>query len=173
MEDNLIEYEALLEKAKDFDNLRNGGIWRIVEELVEAVEDLLEENSFLATGKDSDKGFALGWKAAIEAAALWTDEDDADVRGHALVHIGGYYRGRQIRSIPMPADAQSALDRLTVQAKVQGMREAAEIARCHSDERPYRYSMDWNDGYIDGCRDAGEAIINRAEQIEKGLSSEQ
>lgn len=44
------KYEALLEKAKDFNNLRNGGIWRIVEELVEAVEDLLEENSFLASG---------------------------------------------------------------------------------------------------------------------------
>ena len=46
------KYEALLENAKDFNNLRNGGIWRIVEELVEAVKDLLEENSFL----DADKG---------------------------------------------------------------------------------------------------------------------
>lgn len=47
------KYEALLEKAKDFNNLRNGSIWRIVEELVEAVEDLLEENSFLSAGSST------------------------------------------------------------------------------------------------------------------------
>lgn len=147
------KYQTLLEKAKDFNNLRNGGIWRIVEELVEAVEDLLEENSFLATGKDSDKGFALGWWAAIEAAALWTDEDDADVRGHASVHIGGYYRGRQIRKIPMPTDAQATLDRLTAQARAEGMREAAKILM----ER----------GFL-----IYDPIIDRAEEIEKGLNNE-
>lgn len=47
------KYEDLLQKAKDFDNLRNGGIWKIVEELVEAVKDLLEENSFLSAGSST------------------------------------------------------------------------------------------------------------------------
>jgi hypothetical protein len=35
---------------------------------------------------------------------------------------------------------------------------AAKVALCHSDDRPRRDSMDWNDGYIDGCRGASEAI---------------
>lgn len=102
------KYEALLEKAKDFNNLRNGGIWRIVEELVEAVKDLLEENSFLASGTcvlpsgeglvgdeggtpycklkiengilktKYREGFVVGWKSAIEPGGIPRDQRGYD-----------------------------------------------------------------------------------------------
>jgi hypothetical protein len=32
------------------------------------------------------------------------------------------------------------------------------VAFCHSDDRPRRDNMDWNEGYIDGCRGASYAI---------------
>jgi len=35
----------------------------------------------------------------------------------------------------------------------------AIIAICHSDDRPRRDGLDWNDGYIDGCRGAHDAIL--------------
>lgn len=35
---------------------------------------------------------------------------------------------------------------------------AATVAYCHSDDRPRRDNMDWNDGYVDGCRGAAAAI---------------
>lgn len=149
------KYEALLEKAKDFDNLRNGGIWRIVEELVEAVEDLLEENSFLAVGKDSDKGFALGWKAAIEAVA------QSCLSSAYVGERDGYHFAYTIRSIPMPVDAQATLDRLTTQVRAQGMREAAEIVEKSDVSGTLRPSSVLN-----------MAIITRAEEIEKELRNE-
>lgn len=37
---------------------------------------------------------------------------------------------------------------------------AAAIARCHSDDRPRRDNIDWNDGYQDGCKGASAAIYN-------------
>ena len=38
----------------------------------------------------------------------------------------------------------------------------AKVAECHSDDRPRRDSMDWNDGFIDGCRGAADAIRSGA-----------
>lgn len=38
------------------------------------------------------------------------------------------------------------------------LERAAAVAECHSDERSRHYSMDWSDGYIDGCRGAAAAI---------------
>lgn len=35
----------------------------------------------------------------------------------------------------------------------------ALVALCHADDRPRRYGMDWNDGYMDACKGAHDAII--------------
>lgn len=79
------KYEDLLEKAKDFDNLRNGGIWKIVEELTEAVEDLLEENSFLSAGTCAEEwkqARAQGMReAAVIAAHRYAVCEDAYSKG--------------------------------------------------------------------------------------------
>ena len=58
-----------------------------------------------------------------------------------------------------PAHAQAALEAYGREKVREGMRMAADIALCHSDDRPRRYSMDWNDGYIDGCKGASDAIL--------------
>ncbi len=43
----------------------------------------------------------------------------------------------------------------------RGVIEAcARVAECHSDDRPRRDGIDWNDGYQDGCRGAAAAIRN-------------
>ena len=47
----------------------------------------------------------------------------------------------------------------------EGMQRAADIALCHSDNRPRRYNMDWNDGYIDGCKGASDDILAKMEKL--------
>lgn len=165
MEDNLVKYEALLEKAKDFDNLRNGGIWKIVDDLVEAVEYLLEENSFFAAGTcvdDEDAlldvtwgcGFVAGWKAAIEAAA------QSCLSSAYVGEQDGYHFAYTIRAIPIPTDTTATLDRMTAQARAQGMREAAEIA-----DKTATCILPTGHFLSERCRDA---ILTHVEQIEKG-----
>lgn len=43
-------------------------------------------------------------------------------------------------------------------ARADEREQCALIAHCHSDDRPRRDGMDWNDGYMDGCKGAAEAI---------------
>ena len=59
-----------------------------------------------------------------------------------------------------PADAKAVLEAYGREKLREGMMRAADIALCHSDDRPRRYSMDWNDGYIDGCKGASDAILD-------------
>lgn len=92
-----------------------------------------------------DECFALGWKAAIEAAA-----DEAFASTH-----DGEYVARAIRSTPMPSDASAALTSLTEQARAQGIREAAELVR------PQRNSI------AATGEEFANAILARAEEIEK------
>ncbi len=42
--------------------------------------------------------------------------------------------------------------------RAEERQRAALHAACHSDARPRRDSMDWNEGYMDGCRGAAAAI---------------
>lgn len=42
----------------------------------------------------------------------------------------------------------------------------AIIARCHADDRPRRDSFEWNDGYMDGCKGAHDAIMASSTIIE-------
>ena len=72
--------------------------------------------------------------------------------------------GRAIRALT-PADAQTALEAYGREKVREGMQRAADIALCHSDDRPRRYSMDWNDGYIDGCKGASDAILAEMEKL--------
>lgn len=153
-------------------------------ERVAELEDKLEEVSVEAAnwrdmlaGADmiinglmaaQNSAFACGWAAAIEAAAdilerrgdlgNWSKEE-ARRSAHAL------------RSIPMPTDAAAALDLLTVKARVQGMREAADTAAS-------RHAL-CDDAYLkhlgkDFAYRALEAkhiedkILARAEEIEVG-----
>lgn len=64
-----------------------------------------------------------------------------------------------------PADAQAALEAYGREKVREGMQRAAEVALCHSDDRPRRYSMDWNDGYIDGGKGASDAILADMETL--------
>ena len=64
-----------------------------------------------------------------------------------------------------PDDAKSALEAYGREKLREGMQRAADIALCHSDDRPRRYSMDWNDGYIDGCKGASDAILAEMEKL--------
>jgi replication fork clamp-binding protein CrfC len=64
-----------------------------------------------------------------------------------------------IRALATP-DQNAALDAVKAEARAQGMREAAEIARCVFDSRPLLgRCFEWNDGYDDGTRAAKEAIL--------------
>lgn len=91
------KYEDLLQKAKDFDNLRNGGIWKIVEDLVGAVEDLLEENSFLSAGTCAEEwkqAKIQGMREAAEIAAhRYAVCDDA-----YLKRLGGDFAYRALEA---------------------------------------------------------------------------
>lgn len=108
------------------------------------------------------EGFAPGWAAAIEAAASCCSSS-----GYAAEQ-DGYHFAYTIRSIPMPADAAAALDRLTAQVRAQGMREAAEIVRARipalhpegpvSAEQQVEY---------EALGFAMQAVLARAEEIEK------
>ena len=64
-----------------------------------------------------------------------------------------------------PADAKAALEAYGREKVREGMQRAADIALCHSDDRPRRYSMGWNDGYIDGCKGASDAILAEMEKL--------
>lgn len=92
------KYQALLEKAKDFDNLRNGGIWKIVEELVEAVEDLLEESPFLASGTCVAREKQVKIQGMREAAKLCAAIKQSTIPGNAqeavIFHLG-FTEGRK------------------------------------------------------------------------------
>lgn len=88
------------------------------------------------------EGYAAGWTAAIEAAAKVADDYGCKdilrpAEGWTEPQVDWWIIGGQdhciaieqcIRSLTPPASAQAALDRLTAQARAQGMREAAEIA---------------------------------------------
>lgn len=76
-----------------------------------------------------------------------------------------------IREITMPAGARAALDLLTVQARAQGMREAAEIVSEHEEvellSTLVRVLQKRSAGNRAGITFA-EAILSRADEIEKG-----
>lgn len=52
----------------------------------------------------------------------------------------------------------AAIKTRALASEAAALERAAQVAYCHSDHRSRRYSMDWNDGYIDGCRGASDAI---------------
>ena len=66
---------------------------------------------------------------------------------------------------PQPTDTQAHLEAYGREKMREGVQRAADIALCHSDDRPRRYSMDWNDGYIDGCKGASDAILAEMEKL--------
>lgn len=185
------KYEALLEKAKDFNNLRNGGVWKIVDELVEAVEDLLEENSFLAAGTcvlpsgeglvgdeggtpycnlkvENNRLKTMVGKMQGQFIAGWKVAIEAAAQSClSSAYVGerdGYHFAYTIRAIPMPADAQAAPDRMTAQALAQGMREAADIAY-----KTATCILPTGHFLSERCRDA---ILNHVEEIEKEARNE-
>lgn len=87
----------------------------------EELEKLRSERDAMKAEVERLRGqFAAGWKAAIEAAADFIESAPHEWRRSV--------DARAISSIPMPSDAAAALDRLTAQARAQGMREASEIA---------------------------------------------
>jgi len=92
-----------------------------------------------------------------ETCAKWHDD-----RGlAAMPGTGGLARHQWlsecIRGLPLPDT--SALDAAIKAARREGMEAAAVIARCQIDGRPrLPESIDWQDGYERGCRDAEEAI---------------
>lgn len=176
------KYEDLLQKAKDFDNLRNGGIWKIVEDLVEAVEDLLEENSFLSAGTcvlpsgeglvgdeggtpycklkvENDRLKTMVGKMQEQFIAGWKEAIEAAAQSClSSAYVGerdGYHFAYTIRSIPMPEAAASALNREIKKARAYGLREAAMIL------------------LEIGCFDYDAIIINCAEEVEKELHNEE
>lgn len=115
------------------------------------------------------EGYSAGWNAAIEAASTYLQGAADDWRS-----TGGELPAKKIEdeipgviAIPMPADAGEALDRLTAQARAQGMHEALEAAKksrewvIHSGQRSYI------DGIAKGHDRAESAILARAEEIEK------
>ena len=65
----------------------------------------------------------------------------------------------------IPADAEAAIEAYGREKMREGMQRAADIALCHSDNRPRRYSMDWNDGYIDGCKGTTDAILAEMKKL--------
>ena len=122
-------------------------------------------------------GVVEGWKARAETAEAERDEARAQAAearmdvvamsemAAALIEDMSKSTGTTWGQLKAAVRALGDLgDRHALQAygreKVrEGMRMAADIALCHSDDRPRRYSMDWNDGYIDGCKGASDAIL--------------
>ncbi len=81
----------------------------------------------------------------------------------AIMRVRKYLMEVELRA----DDLTALLDEITrLRAELEAMtaeRDAAyakseTVAFCHSDDRPRRDNMDWNEGYIDGCRGASYAI---------------
>lgn len=45
----------------------------------------------------------------------------------------------------------------------------SDVVNCHSDDRPRRDGIDWNDGYQDGCKGAARALRARIQQMAEAL----
>lgn len=100
--------------------------------------------------------------AAHMNAAIYGDPDNSRAREAAAAMAERLLHS--IRALT-PAGASAALEAYGRDKVREGMRMAADIALCHSDDRPRRYSMDWNDGYIDGCKGVSNAILTDMEKL--------
>lgn len=113
-------------------------------------------------------------------AALGAEQDSADEMADVLSACGDglmfdvyrlqaaldhhdALREAAIRAIPMPTDAAVALGRMAALDRAQGMREAAEICRGLISAAGAAGLQERKDG----MRDASDAILARAEAIEK------
>ena len=94
--------------------------------------------------------------AAYEAAAIRSENYACGAPYNQRASINAL--ANSLRGMT-PDDAKAALEAHGREKVREGMQRAADIALCHSDDRPRRYSMDWNDGYIDGCKGASDAIL--------------
>ena len=60
----------------------------------------------------------------------------------------------------------SELEHREKDARVKALELAAVHAECAADDRPGRdRNFDWNDGYIDGCRGAADAILAMKDEV--------
>lgn len=91
---------------------------------------MIHQSDREAAAKEVERQFALAPDLAVPMAKMIRDGDFDD-------HI-------TVLSFAQHREAQRERD--------------AKVAECHSDDRPYRSDMDWNDGYIDACHQVAQAI---------------
>ena len=93
---------------------------------------------------------AEAWAAALEAAAL-------------KMAKGGLHtvwdRSEAIRTLTPPADISAALDRIKADARAEGMREAAAIAKSRAGSPHYEPSSPYDRGYAAAIAEVERAIL--------------
>lgn len=123
------------------------------------------ERLLVALGAEQDSADEMANVLSAFGDGLMFDVD----RLQAALDQHDALREAAIRAIPMPTDAAATLERLTAQARAQGMREAAEIAA-------HRYAV-CEDAFSKGfgaeerhcaleAKHIEDKIIARAEEIE-------
>jgi len=86
-------------------------------------------------------GYAQGVRDATDRAEEYAlDRGLRGIRAHTLA----------IQDQPAPPSPDAYIK--------AALEWAAKITSSHADDRPRRYSMDWNDGYMDGCSAASNAV---------------
>ena len=99
-----------------------------------------------------------GW----EMRGIWLDHANDPKNDERLVRAYRHDAEACVSNSLAKADAILALissDLIVDRGAV--IEECARVAESHSDDRPRREGIDWNDGYQDGCRGAAAAIRAR------------